>query len=100
MRNLVNKLCHLGAAPAAARATVYRSSVVWIPSLPVWAIRSEGDYPSPSGPSLETANNPWSDSNDIPTPQVDDLVVQLRAAGAAHDEIRLFLLAVAVAREP
>ena len=52
---------------------------------------------SPSGPASNDAHDPGADADDVPLPDVADLVVEPDAAGADDDDVGLLLLAVAVA---
>src|SRR5437764_4801298 len=47
--------------------------------------------------ALERAYRARRDANDVPLPQLDDLVVELDATGTADHDVDLFLLAMAVA---
>ena len=51
----------------------------------------------PVGTALERADDRRRDAHDVPLLELVDLVVELDAAGAADDDVDLFLLAVAVA---
>ena len=61
------------------------------------AVGADRDDLEPLGAALEPARDSGRDADHIPRAQVDDLVVELDLPRAADDDVRLLLLAVAVA---
>jgi hypothetical protein len=66
---------------------------------PVAALGTVGadrDQLEPVRAALEPADDLGRDADDVPQAELDDLVVQLRSARAADDDVRLLLASVAV----